>query len=136
VIDNMDSKETKTADQFFDSSITDRERACFEAGIKLGAIFHSVVGLPVLNKEDVIKAIQDGITASFKNQPYVQGLRLRINVDTGKQYTKRHEFDYTLIKEYMIDLEIDLLYKKTRLAGKVQWIPELGYPLMYVKEIK
>ena len=122
-------------DRFFDASITDRERACFEAGIKLGAIFHSVVGLPVLNKEDVIKAIQDGITASFKNQPYVRDLRLRIDVDTGKQFTKRHEFDYTLIKEYMIDLELDLLYKKIRLAGRIQWIPELGYPLMYVKEI-
>jgi hypothetical protein len=131
----MDSKETNLVNHFFDASVSDRERACFEAGIKLGAIFHSVVGLPVLNKEDVIKAIQDGITASFKNQPYVRDLRLRINVDTGKQYTKRHEFDYTLIKEHMIDLELDLLYKQTRLSGKIQWIPELGYPLMYVKEI-
>ena len=132
----MTSKESNVVDRYFDASITDRERACFEAGIKLGAIFHSIIGLPVVNKDEVIRTIQDGITASFKNQPFVRDLHLRINIDAGKQYTKRHEFDYTLIKEHMIDLELDLVYKQTRLVGKIQWIPELGYPLMFLKEIK
>ncbi len=132
----MTGKESNAVDRYFDASITDRERACFEAGIKLGAIFHSIIGLPVVNKEEVVSTIQDGITASFKNQPYVRDLSLRINVGDGKQYTKRHEFDYTLIKEHMIDLELDLVYKQIRLTGKIQWIPELGYPLMYLKAIK
>nr|MDO8084234.1 dihydroneopterin aldolase family protein [Candidatus Sigynarchaeum springense]MDO8119120.1 dihydroneopterin aldolase family protein [Candidatus Sigynarchaeota archaeon] len=132
----MTGKEQKSVDQYFDVSITDRERACFEAGIKLGAIFHSIIGMPVVNNEEVMRKVEDGVIASFKSQPFVRDLRFRINVDSGKQYTKRHEFDYTLIKEHMIDLEIDLVYKQTHITGKIQWIPELGYPLMFLKEIK
>ncbi|NMC05845.1 MAG: dihydroneopterin aldolase [Candidatus Lokiarchaeota archaeon] len=132
----MASKESKQVDQYFDSTITDRERACFEAGIKLGAIFHSIVGLPVQNKASVVKAIEEGISASFKSQPYVEDVRLRIHVDAGKRFTKQHDFDYTLIKEHMIDLELELLYKKVRISGRIQWVPELEYPLMFVKEIK
>ncbi|MEX2681468.1 MAG: dihydroneopterin aldolase family protein [Candidatus Sigynarchaeota archaeon] len=132
----MNDIETNVVDKYFDASITDRERACFEAGIKLGAIFHSIIGIPVVNKEEVMRKIEDGVIASFRNQPFVKDLRFRINIDNGKQYTKQHEFDYTLIKESMIDLELDLVYKQTRVLGKIQWIPDLGYPLMFLKEIK
>lgn len=133
---DVNSKESSIVDRYFDPSITDRERACFEAGIKLGAIFHSLIGLPVVNKEEAITAIQEGIIASFKNQPFVRDLSLQVHVGSGKDYTKRHEFDYTLIKEHMIDLALEIQYKQTRVAARIQWIPELGYPLMFLKEVK
>ncbi len=131
----MAEKVTKSIEAFFDSTINDRERACFEAGIKLGAIFHSILGLPVQNDGDVVNKIQEGIVASFKVQPYVTDLKLRINVDSGKKFKKSHEFDYTIIKDFMIELDLHLRYKRVQLAAEIRWMPDLEYPLMYINKI-
>jgi hypothetical protein len=126
---------TKILDQYFDVTITSKERACFETGIKLGAIFHSILGLPVRNQEETIRLLEDGINASFKSQPYVTHLQVRINVDSGKKYTKRTEFDYTIVKDYMIEVDVELVYKESRVSAGIRWVPELEYPLMFVKKI-
>jgi len=132
---HMAEKVTKSIEAFFDSTINDRERACFEAGIKVGALFHSILGLPVQNDGDVVNKIQEGIVASFKAQPFVKDLKLRINVDNGKKFKKRNEFDYTIIKDFMIELDLHLQYKRVQLDAEIRWMPELEYPLMYIKKI-
>jgi dihydroneopterin aldolase len=122
-------------DEYFESTITDRERACFEAGIKLGAIFHSILGFPVQNDHNAIQAIQEGFIASFKAQPYVEDLDVKIELNSGERYKKRHEFDYTIVKDYMIRVVLNLKYKEVQLDARIEWIPGLDYPLMYVKTI-
>jgi len=129
-------EQTSMIEEHFDSSITERERACFEAGIKLGAIFHSILGFPVKNDQDAINAMQEGFIASFKAQPYVEDLEIKIELNADERYTKRHEFDYTIVKDYMIRVNLSLKYKEVHIDARIDWIPELEYPLMYIKKIE
>lgn len=126
----------KTVGGKFDPSMTARERACFEAGIKLGAIFHSLLAFPVKNEENVIKLMEEGFNASFKNQPYVADVKIRITVNTPGKNVKAHEFDYTIVKDYMIDVQLELLYDNVAVAARIEWMPDLNYPLMYVSSIR
>jgi hypothetical protein len=131
----MSDDQANIVDEYFDSTTTDRERACFEAGIKLGAVFHSILGFPVQNDQDAIEKIQNGFIASFKTQPYVEDLDIEISLNTDERYKKRHEFDYTIVKDYMIRVQLHLNYKAAHLDARIDWIPELEYPLMYIKKI-
>jgi len=64
----MTSKREELAANYFNCS--ERERAVFEAGIKLGTIYHQFVGTPVAaaNVEILERAIEDGVRV----QPFVK----------------------------------------------------------------
>ena len=51
-------------------------------------------------------------------------------------YTKQHEFDYTYIQGRNLVAEVEVQYENWIAIGKVEWISDLNYPLMYVKEVK
>ena len=40
---------------YFSPEITSRERACFEAGIKLGALYHILCGIPISSDKNTFK---------------------------------------------------------------------------------
>ena len=42
---------------YFSSDLSERERACFEAGIKLGALYHILCGIPITSDEKIIRRI-------------------------------------------------------------------------------
>ncbi|HEU12762.1 MAG TPA: dihydroneopterin aldolase, partial [Euryarchaeota archaeon] len=48
----------------------DRERAVFEAGIKLGTIYHQFVGTPI--SKDNVEPLERSIEESIKVQPFVK----------------------------------------------------------------
>nr|MDO8117301.1 dihydroneopterin aldolase family protein [Candidatus Sigynarchaeota archaeon] len=131
----MKQKKESPVDTRFDPSISDRERACFEAGIKLGAIFHSILSFPVLNDKEVLTRIENGFRSSFKIQPYVKDLQIRIKIPDEKKFLKANEFDYTIIKDFMIDVELILEYKGITVHAVIKWVPELEYPLMAIRAI-
>ena len=62
------------ADSRFNCTV--KERACFEAGIKMGTIYHQFVGTPfsLANVTQLEKAIEDAIRV----QPYVSDVRARL----------------------------------------------------------
>lgn len=131
----MSDEPEKLADGFFAGSITTRERACFEAGIKLGALFHSILRFPFKNEKSSLISIQEGFNTSFKAQPYVKDVDIKIVPPEDGKYTKSHEFDYGIIQDYMVDVTLKLNYKGIDLVAKIKWAPELNYPLMYIEEI-
>jgi hypothetical protein len=47
---------------------TDVERACFEAGIKFGALYHQFVGTPVA--PDSAASLERAMAAAIENQPH------------------------------------------------------------------
>ena len=124
------SEKERRLDLFF--SCTKRERAAFEAGIKLGGIFHQFVGLPLSssNKEAVEKVIEE----SVKIQPYVKSVKVKIKGENLKP--KEDEFDYTTLKGEEIYLELRVNYKDVEVVAVMEYIEEENYPLMYIKEIK
>ena len=120
----MRVEETETFKRYF-KNLTDRERAVFEGGITLGALFHQFVGTPVSkdSKESLEKAIEE----AMKNQPCVYDIKVRIK-DAGERYVS--------LDGRMLDVDLKIKINKTIAHLKLEYIPELDYPLMYVKDIK
>ncbi|MFX0032451.1 MAG: dihydroneopterin aldolase family protein [Candidatus Hodarchaeota archaeon] len=125
---------TKNYDNFFPTDVSDRERACFEIGIKLGALYHILCGIPVSSNKNIINSIEKGIEASISCQPYVKNVKIVLDGDKiiGD---KSNEFAYDEISGKVIRAEIEVQYKSVKIFAKIEWIEDLKYPLMYIEKI-
>ena len=114
-------------DKKYFSNITSRERAIFEGGISMGALFHQFVGTPVNaeTKENLERAIED----SFRLQPAIEDVAVKINLADNT------EFDYISLSGDMLDVRIHTVVDDVRAVIRIEFIEELNYPLMYVEEI-
>ncbi len=131
--DEMFEKMEK-ADKYF--NCTDRERVAFELGIKLGALFHQFIGTPVSshNMEILEKAIEN----TTESQAYVRSAEVEIKPSgsEGEEHGNMGPFDYTTLTGDMIEAEVVIEYRGLKAVGHMEYIDEMDYPLMYVKEIK
>lgn len=106
--------------------ITNREQAVFEAGIKLGALYHQWVGTPVSRNSaaSVEKAIEQAVIL----QPFVEEITVRLN----RTLMTPNVFGYSELSGLMFDVDIvtrvGFTYCRARLA------PKDGYPLMQIAE--
>lgn len=123
------SRETK-ADSYF--SCTDTERAAFEAGVKLGTIYHQFVGVP-LSAENV-DTLEKAIEAGSKVQPFVENVRVKI--DRSKLKKKRGQYDYVSLTGEMLDVTLVVRYKSAKVRASMRLIEEMNYPLMFIEEIE
>jgi len=107
---------------------TDRERAIFESGIKLGAIFHQYTGVPIneSNREDIEKTIEKSVML----QPFVKSVSVSINID-GHGNTS---FRYMSLSGDMLDVRLTIKYKDQEVNARMQYMQDLDYPLMYLEE--
>ncbi len=119
---------------FFSKDLNNRERACFEAGIKLGALYHILCGIPISSDASVISSIERGIEAAISCQPYVKQVKIKLNTEKIKG-TKKTEFDYDEVTGKIITANLTLQYEKVGLEAKIDWIEDMEYPLMYVDKI-
>ena len=119
---------------YFSPDLTNRERACFETGIKLGALYHIMSGIPVSADDKIIGSIEKGIEAAISCQPYVESVRIILNKDKifGNKSTP---FNYDEITGKIIRAELILKYEDIEVHAKVDWIEELQYPLMFIEKI-
>ncbi|MEJ2294752.1 MAG: dihydroneopterin aldolase family protein [Candidatus Lokiarchaeota archaeon] len=119
---------------YFSINLSKRERACFESGIKLGALYHILCGMPISSNIDTIKSIEKGIESSISCQPYVKNVSISLDKDKiiGDKTT---EFAYDDISGKIINAEIDLEYESVKVKAKIKWIEDLSYPLMYIEKI-
>ena len=109
------------------SNITARERAIFEGGISMGALFHQFVGTPV--NKDTIAGLDRMIEESFKLQPAIEDVEVKINLNDNT------EFDYISLSGDMLDVRIHTLIDNVKAVIRIEYIEELNYPLMYVEKI-
>ena len=107
---------------------TDRERAAFEAGIKLGAIYHQHVGAAVDGRSVV--ALERAIEASTRAQPHVESVRVRI--DRSALRPARGLYQYTSLAGEMLDVSVVTRVGGARARGRLRYIARLHYPLMWV----
>ena len=118
---------------FFSKDLSLRERACFESGIKLGALYHILCGIPISTDEKVISSIERGIEASISCQPYVKSIK--ITLDQKKiQGDKSDQYDYDEVTGKIIRAELILEYKRVEVVAKIDWIEEMDYPLMFIEK--
>lgn len=108
---------------------TDRERAAFEAGIKLGAVFHQFVGLPVSRGNAV--AVERAITECVRIQPFVTGAEVRI--ERAGLPDKAHEYDYRSLTGDMLRVGLTVTYGAAKAEAGILYDEDLAYPLMFLR---
>jgi dihydroneopterin aldolase len=110
--------------------LTRREALLFEAGIKLGGIFHQYLGIPVSPK--TAPALARSIEAAVALQPFVEKVRVRI-VPTQGGAVGRGRFAYRYVTAEMIDARVTLSDGPTRVVARLSYRSDLRYPLMRVE---
>ncbi|MFP4170803.1 MAG: dihydroneopterin aldolase family protein [Methanomassiliicoccales archaeon] len=122
------SREIKASKYF---NCTARERAVFEAGIKLGTVYHQFVGTPVAssNVESLERAMEDGLRV----QPFVE--EVKVTVDRSLLRHKRNEYDYQTLSGSMFEVRLTISIEGVRVVAMMKYLEELNYPLMFVQDI-
>ena len=124
----MTDRETLANSRF---SCTVRERAVFEAGIKLATIYHQFVGTPV-NLESVEK-LEQAISKSIEVQPYVKSAV--VTIDRSFFGEKADRYSYLSLTGNMIDAVIKIELDGYLVTAEMRYDRELDYPLMFISDI-
>jgi dihydroneopterin aldolase len=115
------------------AALTSREALLFEAGIKLGGIFHQYLGIPVSAK--TANALARSIEAAVALQPFVERVQVRIRPAKGGVAGRGH-FGYRYVTAEMIDARVTLTDGSTRVVARLSYRPDLHYPLMHVESAR
>lgn len=107
--------------------ISDRERAAFEAGIKLGALYHQWVGTPV--SRESADSLEKAIENAHIQQPYVTEL----SVSLDKDIMVPNSFGYSELSGLMLDIEITIRVNQASCHASLS--REGEYPMMRIERI-
>ena len=124
----MEGRDEMAAGRF---ACTERERALFEAGIKMGTIYHQFVGTPVNLR--TVESLEEGMSSAISVQPYVESVTVRVDRSV---FTAGGDRDsYVSLTGDMIDAVVTSRIGDSRVTAEMRYDRELGYPLMYVSDI-
>ena len=112
-----------------DITITDRDNALFEAGIKLGALYHQFTGSPVNLK--TVESLERAIEQSISVQPFVEDITVSINRGMVRS-NLNDEFGYCELEGRMLDVRIGVAYGSQRVRVALEYDERLEYPLMRI----
>jgi hypothetical protein len=101
-----------------------REIAAFEAGIKLGALYHQFVGAPVSIR--TASRLELAMQESISLQPYVTEVEVRIN----REMLQENVFGYGELQGRMIFAEVVIDYQGEVVRARLEYDAEKDYPLM------
>ncbi len=113
--------------------ISNRDMAVFEAGIKLGALYHQFVGAPI--NVDTIDDLARAIEESVALQPHVRSVSVMIDREMVEK-RQNPRFKYCELEGRMLHVSLQVLYKNTIAHVELAYDEELGYPLMRIKKIE
>ena len=106
--------------------VYDRDRAVFEAGIKLGALYHQWIGTPISRRSAA--SVETAIEQAVILQPFVEEISVRLD----RSLMTENVFGYSELSGLMFNVDIvtrvGFMYCRARLA------PDNGYPLMRIVE--
>ncbi|MDH4123193.1 MAG: dihydroneopterin aldolase family protein [Thermoplasmata archaeon] len=120
----------KIAEGYF--KCTDSERAAFEAGIKLGTVYHQFVGTPISIEN--VELLENAIAEGTKIQPFVYDAEVHISRDVLR--SKKSEFDYISLTGDMMNVSLIVDFKGVRVFAKMKFVPEMNYPLMFIEKVE
>ena len=124
----MEGRDEMAAGRF---ACTERERALFEAGIKMGTIYHQFVGTPVNLR--TVESLEQGMSSAISVQPYVESATVRVDRSVFTEVGDR--YSYVSLTGDMIDAVVIIRIGDSRVTAEMRYDRELGYPLMYVSDI-
>jgi hypothetical protein len=111
----------------------DAQMAAFEAGIKLGALYHQFTGSP-LNLQNV-DSLEKAIAESISVQPFVEEINVTVNRDIIAEKLNG-EFGYCELEGKMLTVYLVVIHENTRIRASMKYNKELDYPLMKINEIE
>ncbi len=118
------------AKNYFECS--DRDRALFEAGIKMGTIYHQFVGIPV-NRTSV-DSVERAIEESVKVQPFVE--KADVSIDVKRMTEAKGMYGYTTLTGNLLDVRVNIIYDGYSVIARMKHVEELDYPLMFVESVE
>ena len=112
--------------------LSPREALLFEAGIKLGGVFHQYLGVPVAPR--TAAALARTIEQAVGLQPFVTAIRVRIDLRRGAP-VGRGRFGYRYLTAEMLDVRVRLADRSMEVEAHLTYRPDLRYPLMSVVRV-
>jgi dihydroneopterin aldolase len=109
--------------------LTRREALLFEAGVKLGGVFHQYLGMPVSGSTAAGTART--IERAIALQPFVVKVRVRIDPSAAGP-VGRGRFAYAYLRAEMLDVTVRLRDGPEEVEARLAHRPDLRYPLMRV----
>lgn len=106
--------------------VNNRDQAVFEAGIKLGALYHQWVGTPISRKSAA--SVESAIEQAVILQPNVEEITVRLD----RNLMTENMFGYSELTGLMF--EVDLVTRVGFTYCRARLAPHNGYPLMQIME--
>jgi len=115
------------------TEINERDRAVFEAGIKLGALYHQFVGTPI--SLQTVDALERTIEDSIALQPHVRSVGVSIDIEMVEK-KQNPKFKYCELEGRMLHVSLQILYKNTIAHAELAYDEVQDYPLMSINKIE
>jgi hypothetical protein len=109
--------------------VTDEDtarEACFEAGIKLGALYHQFVGTPI--SAESVESLEEAVKEAVESQRYV------VEADVRVEGVEHNRFGYDELKGTMLDVRVTV--EKDGVVVEATIDEEDGYPMMGIEEVR
>ena len=116
-----------------EARLSRRESLLFEAGIKLGGVFHQYLGIPVSRRTS--GSLARAIEAAVGLQPFVRRVSVRIYPERGGPLG-RGKFAYRYLVPEMLDVTVELVDGSSAVVANLRHRPDLKYPLMKVVRVR
>ena len=107
---------------------SDRESACFEAGVKFGALYHQFAGTPV--SPATASSLEAAIEESIENQPFCESVTVEILTE---KLAAEIDHGYTELTGRFMEVEIVIEREGVEVRTRMEM--EDGYPLMRVESV-
>ena len=111
---------------------SEREQALFEAGIKLGGIFHQFIGVPVAAR--TAASLAQAIEEAVGLQPFVISVRVSIDPARGGP-AGTGRFGYRYLVAEMLHAEVQIRVGRAEVSAALTFREDLNYPLMHVLSV-
>jgi hypothetical protein len=113
--------------------VRERDRVIFEAGIKLGALYHQFVGTPISLEtiDDLARVIEE----SVKLQPYVRSVNVAIDREMVESKLNPR-FRYCELEGRMLHVSLQVMYGNTVAFAELAYDRRQDYPMMGIKKIE
>ena len=122
-----------SATRFHRVSLTAREALVFEAGVKLGGVFHQYLGIPVTS--GTASGLARSIERAIALQPFVAAARVRITPNLGPP-VGQGRFAYRYLTAEMMYVRVKLKDGPVEVIAELRHRPELRYSLMSVTRVR
>jgi hypothetical protein len=110
---------------------TDREVACFEAGVKFGSLYHQFAGTPV--NPDSADPLAAAIEEAIENQPHCREVTVDVREDELADAIADGSADYTEFTGRFFEATVVVEYGGREVRAEMRM--QDGYPLMQVAEV-